>query len=200
MYTVQILHPMRAAKMGGYSVDTNYIALVNACLPLLATIRARKATFQGSRPVGGAISEIVIHDTDSDTTVFETTVNYLANPGDGRMVSIHYIIGRNLGQILMMVPEDRVANHATTHNSYSIGIELWRNTKQFGYTDWQYSVLGQLVYDIMSRRNITRKQVVGHGFFDSTRGGEPKGFFWDRLDDELDAIEVRVKAFRNRGF
>ena len=179
-------------------LEPNEARLVKNCLPLLALIRQRNATFQRKRPASSSITEIVIHDTDSATTRYDDTVRYLANPGDGRMVSIHYIIGRDPGQILMMVPEDNVANHATTHNDYSIGIELWRNEKQTGYTPWQYSALGQLVYDIMRRRGIVRKKIIGHGFFDTTRHGEPKGFEWTMLDDELDRINEKVKSYDRR--
>jgi N-acetyl-anhydromuramyl-L-alanine amidase AmpD len=170
--------------------------MINECLPLLQLIRSRKATFQSARPAGQQITEIVVHDTDSTATQFMDTVNYLANPGDGRMVSIHYIIGRDSGQVFMMVPEEKVANHAETHNPYSIGIELWRNTKQTGYTYWQYSMLAQLVYDMMRRYRLSYRDVVGHGFFDKvSRAGEPKGFDWSRLDDELFRLNEKVKEY-----
>ena len=47
--------------------------------------------------------------------VEEMYENYLANPGDGRSVSIHYIIGRDAGEILAMVPEEMVpeSTHVT---------------------------------------------------------------------------------------
>lgn len=168
--------------------------LIERCLPLLGLIRYRNAVFQRKRS-GAAISEIVIHDTDSTTTEYERTVSYLSHPTDGRMVSIHYIIGRDYGQILMMVPEENRANHATTHNDYSIGIELWRNKKQQGYTAWQYSALAQLIYDIIRRRRIARDRIVGHGFFDRSRDGEPKDFEWTKLDDELDSLNEKVKSY-----
>jgi N-acetyl-anhydromuramyl-L-alanine amidase AmpD len=163
-------------------------------MPLLGLIRFRKAVFQRKRS-GSAISEIVIHDTDSDITLYESTVSYLSHPTDGRKVSIHYIIGRDYGQILMMVPEENRANHFPPHNDYSIGIELWRNKKQQAYTAWQYSALGQLVYDIIRRRKIARDRIVGHGFFDRSRGGEPKDFEWARLDDELNGLNEKVKDY-----
>jgi N-acetyl-anhydromuramyl-L-alanine amidase AmpD len=114
------------------------------------------------------------------------------------MVSIHYIIGREAGQILSMVPEDMVANHATTHNPGSIGIELWRNEHMEGYTAWQCDALSQLIYDLLRRHSIPRSKVIGHGFFDRTRSGEPEGFEWSRLDDDLGRLNERVKAFDSR--
>ena len=179
---------------GAFDVPDD-VKLIDTCLPLLGLIRQRKATYQGVRPAGAVIDEIVIHDTDSSATRFEDTVRYLANPGDGRKVSIHYIIGRETGQIFMMVPEEKRANHGESHNAKSIGIELWRNTKQKDYTDWQYSALGQLVYDILRRHRVSRTRIIGHGFFKANRRGEPKGFDWARLDDELDRLNEQVKGY-----
>jgi N-acetyl-anhydromuramyl-L-alanine amidase AmpD len=178
--------------------EPDAVKLIKSCLPDLLLIRQRRAAYQSNRPAGTSISEIVIHDTDSTTTRFQDTVNYLANPGDGRMVSIHYIIGREAGQIIAMVPEENVANHAETRNNSSIGIELWRNTHQKGYTVWQYSALSQLVYDIMRRYGIPYMSVTGHGFSKASKRGEPHGFDWSRLDDELHRLNERVKEFDPR--
>ncbi|MBK7060402.1 MAG: N-acetylmuramoyl-L-alanine amidase [Rubrivivax sp.] len=173
--------------------------MINECLPALALVRMRNAKFKRPRPAGGKITEIVLHDTDSGTTKYANTVNYLANPGDGRSVSIHYIIGRDAGEILAMVPEEMVANQARSHNDYSIGIELWRNHKQYGYTAWQYDAVSQLVFDIRRRHGIPRDNVVGHGSFEKSRPPqEPEGFEWSRLDDDLDRLQARVKAFDPR--
>lgn len=177
--------------------DPDYVKMVQSCLPALLLIRQRNATFKSKRPAGGKITEIVIHDTDSETRKYDATVNYLAKPGDGRMVSIHYIIGREAGQFLSMVPEEMVANHATTHNPRSIGIELWRNEHMEGYTAWQYDALSQLVFDLLRRYSIPRRKVIGHGFFDTTRGGEPEGFEWSQLDDDLHRLSERVRAFES---
>ena len=113
-------------------------------------------------------------------------------------MSLHYIIGRETGQIFMMVPEEKRANHGESHNTKSVGIELWRHAKQKDYTDWQYSVLGQLVYDIVRRHRVPRTKIIGHGFFKANRRGEPKGFDWARLDDELDRLNEQVKSYDRR--
>jgi N-acetyl-anhydromuramyl-L-alanine amidase AmpD len=175
--------------------DTDYMRMVKNCLPVLQLIKFRKAAFQRDRPKGQMITEIVIHDTDSDTTEYERTVRYLANPGDGRKVSIHYIIGRRSGEILAMVPEERIANHANEHNLRSVGIELWRHKTMTEYTSWQYTAIAELVFDIMRRHSIPFKKVIGHGDFDGTRKGEPRGFDWAAFDDELHRVNERVKDF-----
>lgn len=178
--------------------EPDYVKLIKALFPALLMIRQRNATYQRSRPPGTLVDEVVIHDTDSKTTEYENTVRYLANPTDGRMVSIHYIIGRDSGQILSMVPEEMRANHAEAHNDRSIGIELWRNEKQKTYTEWQYTALAQLVYELMRRYQIPRARVIGHGFFKKSKAGEPREFDWGRLDDELYRLNERVKEFDRR--
>ena len=168
----------------------------DACLPHLKYIQSVNARFRKRRPAGTAIDEIVIHDTDSKARKFENTLEYIENPGDGRMVSIHYLIGREHGKIVAMVPEEQIANHAPKHNTRSIGIELWRRKVETAdFTDWQYKVLAELVYDLLRRHRIRRTRIVGHGFFQGDRRGEPHGFDWARLDDLLDDINRRVKDF-----
>jgi hypothetical protein len=174
----------------------DYALMVTTCLPLLSDVRTVSARFHRPRRARTVIDEIVIHDTDSTTTEYENTLRYLANPQDGRKVSIHYLIGREQGQIVAMVPEDHRANQAPYHNERSIGIELWRHHGDDNdFTDWQYQVLSQLVYDLMQRYGIRRTRIVGHGFFQRDRRGEPHGFDWARLDDLLDDINRRVKGF-----
>jgi N-acetyl-anhydromuramyl-L-alanine amidase AmpD len=172
------------------------VLMEETCLPDLKYIQSVNARFRRRRPAGTVIDEIVIHDTDSKTTKFENTLRYLENPGDGRMVSIHFLIGREHGKIVAMVPEEERANHAPNHNARSIGIELWRRKGDTGdFTDWQYKVLAQLVYDLIRRHRIRRTRIIGHGFFQRNRKGEPHGFDWARLDDLLDDINRRVKDF-----
>src|SRR5688572_25775434 len=86
------------------------VQMVDVCLPNLLYIRFVDAHFQGPRKAGTVIDEIVIHDTRSVQPKFEKGVKYLAHPLDGREVSIHYMIGRDHGEIVAMVPEKRRAN------------------------------------------------------------------------------------------
>jgi hypothetical protein len=175
-----------------------YVEFVKQVLPNLLRTRSVAAHFQSSRGKA-AITEVVIHSTDSGQPVYENTVQYLAWPKDGRDVSIHYIIGREAGQMVSMVPEEMKANQASLHNLRSIGIELWKFEKdKSDYTDWQYETVAQLVYDILVRRKIPRKNVIGHGEFEASRRGEPHGFDWPRFDDLLEAIDAQAKAFDPR--
>jgi N-acetyl-anhydromuramyl-L-alanine amidase AmpD len=165
-------------------------------LPLLDKSTHMSAHYQGSRGTT-KISEIVIHDTGS-THPFNRTAKYLAHPKDGRKVSIHYLIGREVGQFVDMAPEDRRANHAIGHNRKSIGIELWRHKTYKGdFTWWQYNVLSQLVYDIMRRRSITLSGIVGHGDIYRAKRGEPHGFDWDRFYFLILVINEKARAINS---
>lgn len=167
-------------------------------LSLLDKSTSMVGHFQGSRG-GTKISEIVIHDTGS-THEFSRTAQYLAHPKDGRMVSIHYLIGRGQGQFIKMVPESRRANHAIGHNRKSIGIELWRHkTFKGDFTWWQYQVLSQLVYDIMRRHSISLDGIVGHGEIYGPKRGEPHGFNWPCFYHLIFEISEKAKRI-NREF
>jgi N-acetyl-anhydromuramyl-L-alanine amidase AmpD len=173
-----------------------YVGLVERYLPALNKVRFVTAYFQKPRSAGTKIDHIVVHDTGSGQPHFENSVRYLAHPGDGRDVSIHYLIGREVGQIVAMVPEDKKANHAKSYNDRSIGIELWKRDGDKGdFTNWQYEALSQLIYDLLLRHGIQRKNVIGHGSIEPRKRGEPHGFDWARLDDLLDNLSERVKEF-----
>ena len=93
-----------------------------------------------------------------------------------------------------MVPEEKKANHAKSYNDRSIGIELWKSDGDKGdFTNWQYEALSQLIYDLLLRHAIRRKNVIGHGSIEPRKRGEPHGFDWARLDDLLDNLRERVK-------
>ncbi len=173
-----------------------YVEMVERFLPALGKVRYVAAHFQKARSAGTKIDHIVIHDTGSGQPHFERTVRYLAHPHDGREVSIHYLIGRETGQIVAMVPEEKKANHAVGYNGRSIGIELWKREGDKGdFTDWQYGAVSQLVFDLLWRHGIRRKNVIGHGSIEPRKKGEPHGFDWARLDDLLDHLNEHVKEF-----
>lgn len=184
---------MALEGLAEYESDVMWMRL--RVLPLLASATEREARFQKSRR-GRKIDEVVIHDTGSSNP-FKRTSAYLAHPKDGRKVSIHYLIGRDVGQFVKMVPEDRRANHAINHNARSIGIELWRHKNFRGdFTSWQYQVVSQLVYDIMRRHGIKLDNVVGHGEIYRNKRGEPHGFSWSRFYHALVVINEKAKAYR----
>jgi N-acetylmuramoyl-L-alanine amidase-like protein len=176
-----------------------YAEMIQVCLTLLSKVRFVTAHFQRPRKRGTKIDELVIHDTGSGQPHFEKSVRYLANPQDGRKVSIHYLIGREEGQIVAMVPEEKAANQATTHNDRSVGIELWKmEHDKADFTDWQYEAVAQLAYDIMLRHKIPKKNIIGHGSIDRSRRGEPHGFEWNRFYILLETLNDRVKQFDPR--
>jgi N-acetylmuramoyl-L-alanine amidase len=169
--------------------------MIQGCLPILSKVRFVAAHFQRPRKRGTKIDELVIHDTGSGQPHFEESVRYLAHPRDGRMVSIHYLIGREVDQIIAMVPEEKAANQATVHNDRSIGIELWKmKHDKTDFTDWQYEAVAQLVYDILLRHKIPKKNIVGHGSAGGEHG-EPHGFEWNRFYILLETLNDRVKEF-----
>jgi|SRR5438067_10392800 len=176
------------------------VLLVYACFPCLTKAKFVKATFKKARPRGTRIKEIVIHDTGSGPrATFEKTTEYLADPQDGRKVSIHYLIGREEGEIVAMVPEDQIANQAVGHNTRSIGIELHRKTNETrDYTDWQYEAVAELVYDLLRRHSLARNAIIGHGEIEPKKRGEPHGFDWPRFYDLLEEINAHVTMFDSK--
>lgn len=168
-------------------------ALVASCLPALKSIQSVQATFQSQRRA--AIDEIVLHDTSSARgRKFKDAVKYLAKPGDGRQVSIHYFIGRDEGEIVSMVPELKRAWHvaAAGHNKRAVGIELFQRKGEGtggvpAFTDWQYRAVSQLVYDLMLRHKVKPAGVIAHAWVQSNRG-DPKGFDWTRFGQMLGQI------------
>jgi N-acetyl-anhydromuramyl-L-alanine amidase AmpD len=154
-------------------------------MPLLGFTKRVAAHFFGGRRRPAEITEIVLHDTESQLP-FDGAVRYLAKPSDGEAKSIHYLIGREFGQIVAMVPEEREAYHALSHNHRSIGIEMYKLKSDKGdFTDWQYQVVSQLVYDLMLRYRIPRKNVVSHASIQSWDKTDPRGFNWARFDTLL---------------
>ena len=141
-------------------------------MPMLAFKKYKAARFFGGTRDAREIKEIILHDTDSrDNGSFEKTLSYLADPSPDAPKSIHYLIGREFGQIYAMVPEGVVAYHALSHNRHAIGIEMYKKHSEKGdFTDWQYEAVSQLVYDLMLRYGIPRDKVISHASIQS----------WDR--------------------
>jgi N-acetyl-anhydromuramyl-L-alanine amidase AmpD len=165
-----------------------------ATLPALWAIKKRNAKNQGPRKAGIALDTIVLHDTESTpTSTFERAVRYFADPQDGRPVSIHYLIGREYGEIVAMVPEHRKAIHCVNYNSRSIGIELYKKKIDTGdFSDWQYSAVAQLVCDIRLRWGLPQSCVRSH----DELGGkmhDPRKFDWARFEVHVKSLFLRLK-------
>lgn len=183
-----------------FSSDPDYVQMINKCVPILNTMKHETAQHEKNRTRD--ISEVIIHDTGSGTTQFRNTLRYFSRNSDGR--SIHYLIGREHGEFYGMVPEEKQASHAgnstgrnrdgISHNPQSVGIELWRHEDFTGdFTDFQYNALSALLFDILTRRKLERKDIISHGSFRRGKEGEPHGFDWARLDDLLDTINKNAR-------
>jgi len=172
------------------AVRISQAAQLRAILPALIFLKDKPAKYQSARRSGVKVDEIVLHATESggDQTA---SLNYLSH-ADDRQVSVHYWIGRDYGLIYSMVPENRKANHAETHNDRAVGIEMYQLDGFKGdYTDWQYNAVSQLVYEIRWRWNIAKDMVVPHSKLTSQRG-DPKNFDWSRFNQSIDMISLRA--------
>lgn len=169
-------------------------ARFKATLPALWAIKKRNAKNQGPRKAGIALDTIVLHDTESNpTSTFQSAVRYFENPQDGRPVSIHYLIGREYGEIVAMVPEHRRANHCVNYNSRSIGIELYKKKNDTGdFTDWQYSAVAQLVCDIRLRYGLPQSCVKSHDELSGPKK-DPRKFDWARFEVHVKSLFLRLK-------
>jgi hypothetical protein len=143
----------------------DYVERVKAVLPHLNRASHVDAHFKSRRHAGTQIARIVIHDTGSgNRSTFRDSQRYLAHPQDGRDVSIHYLIGREEGEFVSMVPEDMVANHAHGNNRDTIGIELFRRGNETrDFSDWQYETVAQLIFDLRFRYAIGRNRMDSIG-------------------------------------
>jgi N-acetyl-anhydromuramyl-L-alanine amidase AmpD len=185
-----MLSPTQAAP----AVSPATYARFKATLPALWAIKKRNAKNQSQRDVRVALDTIVLHDTESTAhSTFEKAVRYFADPQDGRPVSIHYLIGREYGEIVAMVPEHRKAIHCVGYNDRSIGIELYKKKIDTGdFSDWQYSAAAQLVCDIRLRWCLAQSCVKSH----DELGGkmhDPRNFDWPRFEVHVKSLFLRLK-------
>ena len=77
--------------------------------------------------------------------------------------SIHYAVDQG-GNVVPMIPEKNVAQHAGSANPYSIGIEHTGKVLSSTSTETLYRTSAKLVADICARRGIPpdRKHILGH--------------------------------------
>lgn len=120
------------------------------------------------------IRRIVIHITDGAGDA-RRTAEYFANPGDGREVSSHYVVGRD-GLIWQCVADSDTAYHAHSANAFSIGIEnSGRTPGERGESDpglaitaANYQATAELCVFLCRRHGlpIDRAHIVGHNEVD----------------------------------
>lgn len=164
-------------------------------LPALWAIKQRAAKWQERRTAG--VDMIVLHDTESHPNGnFDLCVKYFADPvafGDKKK-SIHYLIGRDSGQIVAMVPEDRQAYHVgDVYNDRSIGIEMYKKQNDHGdFTEWQYSAVSQLVCDIRLRWGLPQSSVTSHDVL-SVPKKDPRNFNWASFEARVKALFLRLR-------
>ena len=142
----------------------------------------------GERPAGVAVDLVVLHYTGMETA--GAALARLCDPA--ARVSAHYLIDED-GQVFRLVGEERRAWHAGVScwageadvNDRSIGVELANPGHEFGYSPFPEPQLGALEFllgDILQRRRIHPKRVVGHSDVAPLRKRDPGELFpWRRL-------------------
>ena len=159
----------------------------------------------------GTIRNIVVHWVGNAGSTAENNAKYFDSLKDGRgtYASSHYIIG-NDGVVIRCVPESEVAYHASSANSYSIGIEVCHPDNTGKYTDVAYKSLIELLVDLCTRYKLDPKQsIIRH--YDVSGKDCPKYYVkntdaWKKLkQDVVDAMEKdeelerAVKVLQEKG-
>lgn len=108
-----------------------------------------------------SITKVVVHIQDG---YYNGTISWFQNPTS--IVSAHYVMRSSDGQTTQMVLENNRAYHASSWNSFSIGIEHegFANDPGPWYTDTQYRTSARLMRYLTQKYNITRNRtnIVGH--------------------------------------
>ena len=128
----------------------------------------------------------------------ENNAKYFDSLEDGRGVyaSSHYIIG-NDGVVIRCVPENEVAYHASSANSYSIGIKVCHPDNTGKYTDLAYKSLIELMVDLCTRYRLEPTQaIIRH--YDVSGKMCPKYYVgnesaWKKLKQEKDLLTVLIR-------
>ena len=113
----------------------------------------------------GTIKNIVVHYVGNAGSTAENNARYFNNlkNGSGTYASAHYIIG-NDGVVIRCVPENEVAYHASSANSYSIGIEVCHPDSTGKYTDLAYKSLIELLVDLCTRYKLEPTQAISRHY------------------------------------
>lgn len=143
----------------------------------------------------GQVRFVVLHYTG-----MESGAAALARMRDpDAQVSAHYMVEEN-GDVYALVDEDKRAWHAgvsswlgeTDMNSASIGIEIVNGGHDFGLPDFpdvQIVAVIELLQDVMRRRYLAPRDVIGHADIAPGRKDDPgEKFPWRRLADTGCAI------------
>lgn len=102
----------------------------------------------------GTIKKIVIHWVGNAASTAIANRNYFESLKDKKKyASSHYIIGLE-GEVILCVPEEEVAYHANSANSYSIGIENCHPDWNGKFNAKTYASLVELCADICKRYGL----------------------------------------------
>ena len=127
-----------------------------------------------SRPPTG--QGVVIHATRSGKSMNPSeltgTLNWFQNPAS--QVSSHWVIGR-AGQKVRVIPDDRRAWHAGTHNATHWGIELEQGVQTDGFTAPQIASLIEVCRDYVAMGVPARHAFDGFIGHDETTQGRASG-------------------------
>ena len=159
----------------------------------------------------GTIKNIVVHWVGNAGSTAENNARYFNNlrNGSGTYASAHYIIG-NDGVVVRCVPENEVAYHASSANSYSIGVEVCHPDNTGKYTDLAYKSLIELLVDLCTRYKLEPTQtIIRH--YDVTGKMCPKYYVehmdaWKKLKQDVsnimnkdEELERAVKVLQESG-
>lgn len=116
------------------------------------------------------VDEVVIHITDGGKSI-DGTIQWFQNDKVVGKASAHYIVGQN-GEVVQMVHDNDVANHANAANPNSIGIEhvarakgaLGPSDAGLAPTQVQYAASTALVQYLCKKYNLPldRTHILGH--------------------------------------
>lgn len=136
---------------------------------------------------------VVVHSTRGGLPYgqeYRAAIAWLCNPASG--VSAHAVIGREQGQIMVLLDTALEAWHCRELNVTHIGYELEQPTADDDYTSWQYVTLARLVKRDSERYGFPLGSVMGH---DQTEPGKRDGktdpgkmFSWNRFGGILAAL------------
>ena len=160
-----------------------------------------------SLPRENAVEYVILHFSSAITIDFDDPYNMdlIRDIFIDGGVDAHYVIDRD-GTVYCLVPEDRVAYHASSMNGSSIGIELlaigskddmsiYMSGEEYdkidpsliGYTKEQYASLDALLSDLCERYDIPadREHIAGHDEYNSNKNDPGELFDWERVMESL---------------
>nr|DAT81670.1 MAG TPA: N-acetylmuramoyl-L-alanine amidase [Caudoviricetes sp.] len=137
----------------------------------------------------GTVKNIVIHWVGNAGSKAISNRNYFESLKDKKIyASSHYIIGLE-GEIIRCVPENEVAYHGNSANSYSIGIENCHPDWEGKFNDKTYKSLIELCADLCKRYCLNPETaLIRH--YDVTRKDCPHYYVqnpkaWEQLKSDV---------------